>query len=485
MENNTKISFIDLGLSKPIIFALKKLGYKNPSLIQEKCIPPLINGLDVLGIAQTGSGKTAAFSLPLLNNINKKIKKTQILILVPTRELAIQVTQSINDFSQYMKFVKIIAIYGGQKYSIQIKTLKKNPHIIISTPGRLIDLLKKKIINLFNITSLVLDEADKMLKMGFIEDVKKIMYQIPKKYQIALFSATMPNEIRNIINNFMNSPKEINLQSNSNNIPDIKQSYCIVSKIKKKEALERFLEIENFSAVIIFVRTKNSTLDISEYLQKRGYNTSALNGDMNQNLREKTLKKFRDGKLNILIATDIASRGLDINRISLVINYDVPIDVESYIHRIGRTGRAGNTGKAILFMNKFEYHLLNKIKKSIRNKIKKIELPNMKVVNEKKQEKLFKKIIQEIKFGKLEKNKNLLNKLISETNSNLEIIALVLLKIIQNKNILKCPKNKNIFSNKTKNYNFKKKFLIKKINVTTNKKKFQKHKLFKKNQFNR
>lgn len=474
MENDAKISFIDLGLSPIIISALNNLGYKRPSLIQEKCIPYLLKGYDLLGIAQTGSGKTAAFGLPLLNNININLKKIQTLILVPTRELAIQVSKSINSYSKYMNSVKILAIYGGQSYSIQIKLLKKNPQIIIGTPGRLIDLLKRKTLNLININSLVLDEADKMLKMGFIEDVKKIMYQIPKKYQIALFSATMPIEIRHIIKRFMKSPKEINIQLNKNLNPDIKQTYWIVSKVNKKEALERFLEIEKFEAAIIFVRTKSATIDVSDSLKKRGFNCLALNGDMNQNLREKTLDLFRNGKSNILIATDVAARGLDIKRISLVINYDIPIDLESYIHRIGRTGRAGNTGKAILFVNRYEYKLLNNIKKNNINKIKEIQLPSIKILNEKRQKKFIEKVQKEIKESNLEKNRFLLNKLISEKN-NIEIVALALLKIAQkNKKTINFKIKNNNLINKSKFENKKKSNYISSINQKYQKQKTKK-----------
>lgn len=474
MENDAKISFIDLGLSPIIISALNNLGYKRPSLIQEKCIPYLLKGYDLLGIAQTGSGKTAAFGLPLLNNININLKKIQTLILVPTRELAIQVSKSINSYSKYMNSVKILAIYGGQSYSIQIKLLKKNPQIIIGTPGRLIDLLKRKTLNLININSLVLDEADKMLKMGFIEDVKKIMYQIPKKYQIALFSATMPIEIRHIIKRFMKSPKEINIQLNKNLNPDIKQTYWIVSKVNKKEALERFLEIEKFEAAIIFVRTKSATIDVSDSLKKRGFNCLALNGDMNQNLREKTLDLFRNGKSNILIATDVAARGLDIKRISLVINYDIPIDLESYIHRIGRTGRAGNTGKAILFVNRYEYKLLNNIKKNNINKIKEIQLPSIKILNEKRQKKFIEKVQKEIKESNLEKNRFLLNKLISEKN-NIEIVALALLKIAQkNKKTINFKIKNNNLINKSKFENKKKSNYISIINQKYQKQKTKK-----------
>lgn len=458
MINRTNVSFINLGLSNKILSALNDLGYKKPSLIQKKCIPYLLNGHDVLGIAQTGSGKTAAFSLPLINNINHSLNKIQILILVPTRELAIQVTESIKNFSKNINYIRVISIYGGQSYQKQIKYLKQNPKILVGTPGRLLDHIKRKTINLSYLTSLVLDEADKMLKMGFIEDVQNIMSKIPNKYQIALFSATMPKKIKNITRRFMKSPKEINIQFNKIESPKIEQNYCIIHGIKKNEALIRFLEIENFKSVIVFVRTKNKTLEISKELEKNGYNSSPLNGDMNQSLREKTLNYFKNGNFNILIATDIAARGLDVKRINLVINYDIPIDIESYIHRIGRTGRAGGNGKAILFVNYYEKKLLNNIKKNTKNKITKIELPDLKILQEKRKEKIFNNIKKQIQYGNLEKYKQTLNELIYKENLNIEKIALALFKINSEKKLF-------FFENKKKKKEYQSKFKIKKNKI--------------------
>ena len=342
-------TFADLGLKAPILEALNDLGYEKPSPIQAECIPHLLNGRDVLGMAQTGSGKTAAFSLPLLQNLDPELKAPQILVLAPTRELAVQVAEAMTDFSKHMRGVNVVALYGGQRYDVQLRALRQGPQIVVGTPGRLLDHLKRGTLDLSKLSGLVLDEADEMLRMGFIEDVETIMAQIPEGHQTALFSATMPEAIRRITRRFMKEPQEVRIQSSVTTRPDISQSYWTVWGMRKNEALVRFLEAEDFDAAIIFVRTKNATLEVAEALERNGYNSAALNGDMNQALREQTLERLKDGRLDILIATDVAARGLDVERISLVVNYDIPMDSESYVHRIGRTARAGNSGLAISF----------------------------------------------------------------------------------------------------------------------------------------
>lgn len=352
--NKKYYNFNDFKLKKNLLNVIYKLGYNKPTDIQLKCIPYFLKGFDILGIAKTGSGKTASFVLPILNNIDVNYINIQALILVPTRELNIQITDSFRIFTQYSKNIKIISLYGGQKYSIQILGIKKKPHIIIATPGRLLDLIKKKIINISFVKFLVIDEADEMLRMGFIKDVEYIISCIKIKHQTALFSATMPLTIKKIINRFMFNPKEIILNKSKNNIlpSNIKQYYCLISTNKNKlDILMKFLEIERYLNVIIFVSTKIFTIKLSNLIEKKGYSCSAFNGDMNQKSREKILYDFKRLKISILVATDVASRGLDIKNIDLVINYDLPIDIESYIHRIGRTGRAGKLGKAILFLN--------------------------------------------------------------------------------------------------------------------------------------
>nr|BET44340.1 MAG: DEAD/DEAH family ATP-dependent RNA helicase [Candidatus Aschnera chinzeii] len=432
MTSEIEISFSDLGLSKSIISALNDLGYKKPSPIQKKCIPILLKGRDVLGIAQTGSGKTAAFFLPLLHKINFLLKHSQILILEPTRELAIQVAHAGIGFSKYIPTIHITALYGGQNYDIQLRSLKHNPQVIVATPGRLLDHLNKKTVNLSFLNAVVLDEADEMLRMGFIEDVNNIMSQIPSKHQTALFSATMPNVIRRITQRFMKAPYEINIKLNKITKPDIVQSYCLLNTgISKNDALIRFLEIEDYDAVIIFVRTKNTTLEISEVLEGYGYNSAALNGDMNQTLREQTVQRLKNGCLDILIATDVAARGLDIDRISLVINYDIPIDSESYVHRIGRTGRAGRTGKAILFIYHREYKLLRNIERFLNHSINEIKLPSLRILCERRQAKFITNIQKVLLSSDLDQYQNLLKKIYDHYKIDLNILGAALLKIAQ------------------------------------------------------
>ncbi|MFI4853159.1 MAG: DEAD/DEAH box helicase [Candidatus Makana argininalis] len=450
-----EISFANLGLKNNIIKSLNDLGYIKPSPIQIDCIPHLLSGNDVLGIAQTGSGKTAAFALPFLNNLNTSVKFPQLLVLTPTRELAIQVGKAFLDFSKYINLIKIAILYGGQSYDLQFKALKKKPQIIFGTPGRLLDHLKKGTLDLSHLTSLVLDEADEMLRMGFIEDVENILLKIPKIHQTALFSATMPLPIKRIAHHFMNKPKEIKIQCNINTRPDILQNYWKVNGIYKKKALSYFLEIEHFDAAIVFVKTKNSTVEISNYLEKRGYNCAALNGDMNQNIREKTLNFFKQGNIDILIATDVAARGLDVNRISLVINYDIPLDAESYIHRIGRTGRAGRAGKTILFIENKEIRFLRNIENFNKIKIKEISLPNADELSCIRISKFSDKVKNYLKKIDLNLYLNIINKIKKNTNTDIETLSAILLKISEGKRNLIVKqfslfKKKNQFKNKNK-----------------------------------
>ncbi|AFA41379.1 ATP-dependent RNA helicase [Wigglesworthia glossinidia endosymbiont of Glossina morsitans morsitans (Yale colony)] len=453
-----QISFSELGLNNEILKSLHDLGYIRPSPIQEACIPHLLKGHDVLGVAQTGSGKTAAFFLPLLNNIRSQYNFPQILILTPTRELALQIKFACSNLSKHTKNIYIIALYGGQSYETQLKKIKKLPQIIVGTPGRILDLLNKKYLNLSKITSCILDEADEMLRMGFIEDVENILSKTSKQHQTVLFSATMPQAINKIARRFMQSPKEIRIQCNINTQPDIQQYYWIAYKIRKIDALLRFLEMENFEAVIIFVRTKHATLEISEILERNGYNSSALNGDMNQLLRENTLNKFKIKKLDVLVATDIASRGLDVEHVNLVINYDAPLDSEAYIHRIGRTGRAGRTGKALLFLENREKKILYSIKRCTKLKITEISLPKTKDLVEKRLNNLSKKIQEQIKYRDLEKYNHLLLKIMRIIDvSDTKVIATILLKLIQKNKPLILSEDKKIL-----NLNYRKKLKIKK-----------------------
>ena len=435
-------TFADLGLKAPILEALNDLGYEKPSPIQAECIPHLLSGRDVLGMAQTGSGKTAAFSLPLLNNIDPDLRAPQILVLAPTRELAVQVAEAMTEFSKHMRGVNVVALYGGQRYDVQLRALRQGPQIVVGTPGRLLDHLKRGTLDLSKLSGLVLDEADEMLRMGFIEDVETIMAQIPEGHQTALFSATMPEAIRRIARRFMKEPQEVRIQSSVTTRPDISQSYWSVYGMRKNEALVRFLEAEDFDAAIIFVRTKNATLEVAEALERSGYNSAALNGDMNQALREQTLERLKDGRLDILIATDVAARGLDVERISLVVNYDIPMDSESYVHRIGRTGRAGRAGRALLFVENRERRLLRNIERTMKLTIPEAELPNAELLGKRRLEKFAAKVQQQLESSDLDQYRALLSQIqpVAEGEElDMETLAAALLKMAQGERSLIVP----------------------------------------------
>ena len=435
-------TFADLGLKAPILEALNDLGYEKPSPIQAECIPHLLGGRDVLGMAQTGSGKTAAFSLPLLNNLDPELKAPQILVLAPTRELAVQVAEAMTDFSKHMRGVNVVALYGGQRYDVQLRALRQGPQIVVGTPGRLLDHLKRGTLDLSKLSGLVLDEADEMLRMGFIEDVETIMAQIPEGHQTALFSATMPEAIRRITRRFMKEPQEVRIQSSVTTRPDISQSYWTVWGMRKNEALVRFLEAEDFDAAIIFVRTKNATLEVAEALERSGYSSAALNGDMNQSLREQTLERLKDGRLDILIATDVAARGLDVERISLVVNYDIPMDSESYVHRIGRTGRAGRAGRALLFVENRERRLLRNIERTMKLTIPEAELPNAELLGKRRLEKFAAKVQQQLESSDLDQYRALLSQIQPTAEGeelDMETLAAALLKMAQGERTLIVP----------------------------------------------
>ncbi|EEQ16028.1 DEAD/DEAH box helicase domain protein [Yersinia frederiksenii ATCC 33641] len=391
-------------------------------------------------MAQTGSGKTAAFGLPLLHNIDPELKAPQVLVLAPTRELAIQVAEALTSFSKDIKGVNVVALYGGQRYDVQLRALRQGPQVVVGTPGRLLDHLKRGTLNLSNLKGLVLDEADEMLRMGFIEDVENILAQIPAEHQTALFSATMPEAIRRITRRFMKEPQEVRIQSSVTTRPDISQVYWKVGGgYRKNEALVRFLEAEDFDAAIIFVRTKNATLEVAEALERSGYSSAALNGDMNQALREQTLERLKDGRLDILIATDVAARGLDVERISLVVNYDIPMDSESYVHRIGRTGRAGRAGRALLFVENRERRLLQNIERTMKLTIPEVELPNAQLLSERRLAKFAAKVSQQLESSDLDMYRALLAKLQPEEEFDIETLAAALLKMAQGERPLILP----------------------------------------------
>jgi ATP-dependent RNA helicase DeaD len=373
---STPTFFTDLGLSAPVLKAIQAVGYEAPSPIQAAAIPVLMEGGDIIGMAQTGTGKTAAFALPLLSQLDVKQPDPQILVLAPTRELAIQVAEAFQKYASEIPGFHVLPIYGGQDMSSQLRQLKRGVHVVVGTPGRVMDHLRRGSLNLDNIKSLVLDEADEMLRMGFIDDVEWILEHTPSTRQTALFSATMPREIRSVAENYLTNPKEIKIASNQSTGDNIEQVYWMVSGTNKLDALTRILEVEPFEGMIIFVRTKTATVELAEKLEARGYSAAPINGDMNQQLRERTIDRLKSGKLDILIATDVAARGIDVERISHVVNYDIPYDSEAYVHRIGRTGRAGRTGKAILFVAPREKRLLFTIEKATRKPITLMELPS-------------------------------------------------------------------------------------------------------------
>lgn len=378
----TPISFDSLELLPEVLQAVTESGYTTPTEIQVQSIPPLLAGKDIIGQAQTGTGKTAAFALPLLSAINAAQKQTQILILAPTRELAIQVAESFQTYSKNLPKIKVLPVYGGAAYTEQLRGLKKGAQIVVGTPGRVMDHIRKGSLKLDNLQTLVLDEADEMLRMGFIDDVEWILEQTPESRQIALFSATMPTVIRRIAQKYLIEPEMIKVKSKTMTASTIRQRFWRVFGLSKTDALTRILELEDHDAMLVFVNTKNMTLELAEQLQARGFACEALNGDIPQSGRERIVERLKRGRLDVLIATDVVARGLDVERISHVVNYDAPRDNESYVHRIGRTGRAGRSGEAILFVSRRENRLLRSIEKTTRQPIVEMEIPSVKKINE-------------------------------------------------------------------------------------------------------
>lgn len=377
-------SFAQLGLPEFLDRALAGLGYETPSAIQARTIPLLMQGVDVVGQAQTGTGKTAAFALPILARLKPSAGDPQVLVLTPTRELAIQVAEAFQAYAQHMDTFHVLPVYGGADYRSQLKQLKRGVQVVVGTPGRVMDHMRRGTLKLSSISTLVLDEADEMLRMGFIDDVEWILEQTPSERQIALFSATMPEQIRRIAKNHLTDPQEVTIQVESVSNESIRQRVWMMAGVHKLDALTRILEVEDFDGVIIFVRTRIATVELADKLAARGYVAAALNGDIPQKQREATIEKLRSGRFDILVATDVAARGLDVARISHVINYDIPYDVEAYIHRIGRTGRAGRNGEAILFAANRERRLLRAIEKATGKNIEKMELPTADEVSDKR-----------------------------------------------------------------------------------------------------
>ncbi len=392
MTTETVTRFNQLALNESLLKALDDVGYETPSPIQAKTIPLLLDGKDIIGQAQTGTGKTAAFALPILSNLDLKQKDPQVMVLAPTRELAIQVAEAFQKYARHLKGFHVLPVYGGQDYRGQIRALDRGVHVVVGTPGRVMDHIRKGTLKLNKLKALVLDEADEMLRMGFIDDVEWILEQTPENRQIALFSATMPSQIRRIATKYLNQPEQVTIKLKTTTADTIHQRFWPVSGLHKLDALTRILEAEDFDAMIIFVRTKNSTVELAEKLEARGYSAAALNGDIAQNQRERTVTNLKKGRIDILVATDVAARGLDVDRISHVLNYDVPYDTEAYVHRIGRTGRAGRKGDAILFVAPREKRMLHAIERATKQKIEMMELPSTEIINDKRIEKFKQRI---------------------------------------------------------------------------------------------
>lgn len=423
------IGFDEMTLSPSVHSAVQKAGYQTPTPIQSQTIPILLEGKDIIGQARTGTGKTAAFALPLLSRIDLSFKRPQVLVLTPTRELAIQVAESFKTYGKDMKGLNVLAVYGGQSYGVQLAQLKRGVHVIVGTPGRLMDHMKRKTISLAHLFGKVLDEADEMLRMGFIDDVEWILSHAPEDTQTALFSATMPPPIRRIAQKYLRTPEEIMVKSDKTGIETIDQKYWLVKGCHKNHGLIRILEATTFDGVIIFVNTKSSTLTVAKALEDRGLKAEALNGDIAQNARERTVNRLKNGQIDILVATDVAARGLDVDRISHVINYDMPSKIEPYVHRIGRTGRAGRQGEAILFLYPKERWMLRKLEQATGQKIDPVFLPTNKAINKKRKTDFKEAITAALESTDLDIFQELVTSYAQEQDLPLETIAAALGKM--------------------------------------------------------
>lgn len=432
-------SFAQLALSAPILKVLEEVGYETPSPIQAASIPPLLEGHDLLGQAQTGTGKTAAFALPLLQRLKLEQKQVQIMVLTPTRELAIQVAEAFQTYARHLPGFHVLPIYGGQSMDTQLRQLKRGVHVVVGTPGRVMDHLRRKSLSLQALQTLVLDEADEMLRMGFIDDVEWILEHTPQERQIALFSATMPDVIRKVARKHLRKPTEIKIKSSTSTVATTEQHYWQVSGTHKLDALTRILDASGFDAAIIFVRTKNSTVELAEKLEARGYACAALNGDINQAQRERTVEQLKSGRLDIIIATDVAARGLDVKRITHVINYDIPYDTEAYVHRIGRTGRAGRKGCAILFVAPREMRMLRSIENATGQKVERMQLPSLEDITDRRIVQFKQQILDVIESENLDFFQEVVMQLQREQEIGSEQIAAALTFLSQRERPLQPP----------------------------------------------
>jgi ATP-dependent RNA helicase DeaD len=430
-DESPSVTFRDLALSEAVLRALTDVGYESPSPIQAATIPVLLSGADMLGQAQTGTGKTAAFALPALTRIDLSQHEPQVLVLVPTRELALQVAEAFLKYAAHLKGFHVLPIYGGQSYQPQLNALRRGVHVVVGTPGRVIDHMNRGTLKLSGLTLLVLDEADEMLRMGFVDAVESILEQTPPKRQVALFSATIPAPIRRIASKHLRSPVEVTIKSKTSTATDIRQRYWMVSGMHKLDALTRILEAETFDGMLVFTRTKQSTVELAEKLEARGFAAAPLNGDIPQPQRERTIARLKAGQIDIVVATDVAARGLDVERIGHVVNYDVPYDTESYVHRVGRTGRAGRKGEAILFIAPRERNMLRAIERATRQVIEPMNLPTVDAVNALRIAKFKLRVTETIAKGEAKDFRPVLEQLEAETGLPLLDIAAALASMSQ------------------------------------------------------
>lgn len=424
-------TFADLGLSDSVLKALVDVGYESPSPIQAATIPALLAGADILGQAQTGTGKTAAFALPLLSMIDIAKRDPQVLVMVPTRELAIQVAEAFQTYAAHIRGFHVLPIYGGQSYGPQFHALKRGPHVIVGTPGRIIDHLERGTLVLDGLRFVVLDEGDEMLQMGFVDAIESILARTPAEKQVALFSATLPQAIKRIAKKHLREPREITIKSKTTTAANIRQRYWMVSGMHKLDALTRILEVEPFDAMLVFTRTKQATVELAERLEARGFAAAALNGDIVQSQRERTVAALKAGKIDILVATDVAARGLDVDRIGHVVNFDVPYDTESYIHRVGRTGRAGRNGEAILFIAPRERHMLHAIERATRHTIEPMRLPTIDDVNTKRLVRFKERIAAALASGDAAGYRPVIEEFARETGADIADVAGALASLAQ------------------------------------------------------
>ncbi|QNE89352.1 DEAD/DEAH box helicase [Corynebacterium incognita] len=429
--NESTQGFDTLGLPDEVIKAVEKVGFTTPSPIQQETIPLLMEGRDVVGLAQTGTGKTAAFALPVLSRIDAAARYPQALVLAPTRELALQVADSFQSFADHLGRIEVLPIYGGQAYGIQLSGLRRGAQIVVGTPGRVIDHLEKGSLDISQLKYLVLDEADEMLNMGFQEDVERILADTPDDKQVALFSATMPNGIRRISKQYLNDPAEVTVKSETRTNTNITQRFLLTPHRAKMDAFTRILEVIDYDGIIVFVRTKHETENVAEQLRAQGYSAAAINGDIAQNQRERTVDQLKDGRLDILVATDVAARGLDVERISHVVNFDIPNDTESYVHRIGRTGRAGRTGEAILFVTPRERRMLRNIERVTKARLEEMDLPSVDEVNTARKAKFTQKITEKLDDSQMEMFRGMLRKYSETNNVAMDDIAAALAVALQ------------------------------------------------------